>query len=371
VSAASEAFNRVLEIDPGSVPAKMELARLNLASGNADLAARFAEQAVDARPSLDASLLFARTLVARGAMSRAETILRPYVDSTTRADLLSLAGAVYAGIGESDRGRELLEKAARLNPDDVEPIENLVAMDLTAGNVARARALADQRLARQPKDARLLILAARAYGAGGDTDRMIATLRLAIQADSANTAARALLGQVFAAQGKPQEALAEFERVIERDPRSVPAQTMVGFLLESVGRKPEAEQRYRRVLELDERAAVAANNLAWLVLDRSGNLDEALQLAQVAKEVMPEAPDVNDTLAWVYYRRDLPEMALPAMRLALERAPGNPIYHHHAGLIFIKKGDIDAARTSFETALKLDPAFRGAVEAREALTRLQ
>ena len=126
-------------------------------------------------------LLLARTLVARGAISRAETVLRPFVDSTTRADLLSLAGAVYVGIGESDRGRELLEQAARLNPDDVEPIENLVAMDLTAGNVARARALADERLSRQPKDVRLLMLAARTYGAGGDTDRMIATLRLAIQ----------------------------------------------------------------------------------------------------------------------------------------------------------------------------------------------
>jgi Tfp pilus assembly protein PilF len=285
--------------------------------------------------------------------------------------VLSLAGVVYAGIGESERGRALLDKAARLNPDEAEPIEHLVAMDLTAGNVARARALADERLSRRPKDVRLLILAARTYGAGGDTERMIATLRLAIQADAASTTARALLGQVFAAQGKPKEALAEFERVIERDPRSVTAQTMVGFLLESLGRKAEAEQRYRRVLELDGRSGVAANNLAWLVLDRGGNLDEALQLAQVAKEAMPEAPDVNDTLAWVYYRRDLPNMALPPMRLALERAPGNPTYHHHAGLIFLKAGDIEAARTSFEAALKLDPKFSEANETREELSRLQ
>jgi tetratricopeptide (TPR) repeat protein len=371
VPSAMEQFDRILQLDPASVPTRVELARLNLAGGRGATAAQFAQQVADSRPSVDASLLYARTLVASGEISRAETILRPHLESTTRSDVLSLAGEVYVGIGESERGRALLEKAARLNVDDVEPIESLVSMDLALGNIARARVLAEQRLARQPRDARLLILAARTYGAGGDTERMVATLRLAIEADSANTSAYALLGQVFAAQGRLKEALIEYEHVVSRDPASVPAHTMAAFLLERLGRSMEAEKRYQRVLQLDPRSPVAANNLAWLMAERGGDLDTALRLAQVAKEVLPEAPDVNDTLAWIYYRKDLPDMALPAVRLAVEGGPNNAVYHYHAGLVYLKTGDIESARRSFERALRLDPNFSGAAQARQQLTRLQ
>ena len=146
---------------------------------------------------------------------------------------------------------------------------------------------------------------------------------------------------------------------------------MVGFLLEGLGRGAEAEKRYRRVLELEPRAPVAANNLAWLLTERGGNLDEALQLAQMAKQVMPESPEINDTLAWVYYRKELPDLSLPPLRLAIEREPDNPVFHYHAGLVYLKTGEIAAARTSLETALKLNPSFIGATDARDALARLQ
>lgn len=367
---ASAEFNEILRLDPESVPAKMELARLNLATGRSDIASQYAQQAADARPSMEASLLLARTLVGNGEISRAETVLRPHLD-TSRADLLALAGGVYVGIGEEVRGRELLERAAKLDPNDPEPIEALVTMDLASNDIARARRRAEERLATQPKSSHLLVLTARTYGAAGDIERMSTLLQTAIEVDSANTSAYALLGQVYASQGKLAAALREYENLVARDPRSVAANTMVAFLLEGLGRPADAEKRYERVLDLNPRAPVAANNLAWLIAERGGNLDIALQLAQTAKESLPESPDVNDTLAWIYYRKDLPDMALPALRLAVERDPNNVMYRHHMGLAYLKSGDIEAARISFEAALKLNPTYSGAAEAREALRRIR
>jgi putative PEP-CTERM system TPR-repeat lipoprotein len=367
---ATAEFTEVLRLDPESVPARMELARLNLAIGKPDVATDFAQQAADARPSIEASLLLARALVSNGELSRAETVLRPHLASS-RPDLLALAGGIYVGIGEETRGRQLLEQAAAADPTDPEALEALVTMDLQSNNVARARARVDQRLQARPTDSRVLVLGARTRGASGDPAGMVELLNRAIKADSTNTTAYALLGQALAAQGKLAEALREYERVVERDPRSVPAHIMAAFLLEGLGRKAEAEKRYERVLELDPRAPVAANNLAWLIAERRGNLDLALQLAQTAKEGLPEASDVNDTLAWIYYLKDLPDLALPLLRLAIERAPNNPIYHHHSGLAHLKTDDIDSARVSFEAALKLSQTFDGADDAREALRRLR
>jgi tetratricopeptide (TPR) repeat protein len=297
-------------------------------------------------------------------------VLRPHLQSS-RPDLLALAGGVYVGIGDEAKGRQLLEQATIADPGDPEPLEALVTLDLQSNNVARARARADQRLQARPGDSRVLVLSARTRGATGDMTGMVELLNRAIQADSTNTTAYALLGQSLAAQGRLKEALHEYERVVERDPRSVPANIMVAMLLEGLGRTGEAEKKYERVLELNPRAAVAANNLAWLIAERGGDLDFALQLAQSAKEGLPEAPHVNDTLAWIFYLKDLPDLALPALRLAIERDPTNPIYHHHAGLAHLKSGDLDSARVSFETALKISPTFNGSTEAKQALGRLR
>jgi Tfp pilus assembly protein PilF len=369
VSAAAE-FNQILSIDPDSVPAMMELARLNLAAGRSEVAAQFAQQAVDARPSVDTALLLARTLVGRREISRAEIVLRPYLANATSADVLTTAGEVYVGIGESQRGRALIERAAALNPDDPVPVESLVALDLNEGNLRGARATIEPRLMRRPKDSRLLVLGARVAGSGGDSARMAELLKAAVENDPNNTMAYALLGQLYATQGKLEDALREYDRITARDPRSVPAHTMAAMILEGLGRIDDAQKRYQRVLDIDARAGVASNNLAWLYAAHGGNLDQALQLAQTAKESMPETPDVNDTLAWIYYRKELPEMALPPLRIAVERQPANAVYHYHQGLVYMKTGDLDSARESLEKALKLDPRFSGAEDARKALQQL-
>jgi hypothetical protein len=45
--------------------------------------------------------------------------------------------------------------------------------------------------------------------------------------------------------------------------------------------------------------------------ERGGNLELALQHAQAAKSQQPEDAAINDTLGWVYYKRDLPLLAIP------------------------------------------------------------
>jgi Tfp pilus assembly protein PilF len=62
---------------------------------------------------------------------------------------------------------------------------------------------------------------------------------------------------------------------------------------------------------------------------------------------------------------------LPPLKLAVERAPSNAMYQFHLGLVYLKTGDVETARDSLERALKLDPDFSGAAQARQALALLQ
>ena len=216
----------------------------------------------------------------------------------------------------------------------------------------------------------MLALAGRVWAATGDAAKGEEFLRRAIEVDASNLEAYSLLGGLYFSQKKLDQAIAEFDKLAARQPNAMAPQTMVGLILQAQGKNDEAQKRYERLVELNPRAAVASNNLAWMYASRGEQLDKALQLAQAAKAELPDHPDVNDTLGYVYLKKQLPSLAIPPFRFALEKAPDNPAFHYHLGLAYAQTGDKVSARASLERALKLKPDFDGAEDARKVLKTL-
>ena len=71
---------------------------------------------------------------------------------------------------------------------------------------------------------------------------------------------------------------------------------LAGAIHERRGNIPKARESYEKVLALNPRFAPAANNLAWILSEHGGDKDRALALAQTAKELAPEDPQVSVTL---------------------------------------------------------------------------
>jgi tetratricopeptide (TPR) repeat protein len=71
-------------------------------------------------------------------------------------------------------------------------------------------------------------------------------------------------------------------------------------------------EAYERVLAVNPRFAPAANNLAYLLIENSGDKERALQLAHTAKEVAPEDPNISDTLGWILHQRQRLQGVPPA-----------------------------------------------------------
>ena len=124
------------------------------------------------------------------------------------------------------------------------------------------------------------------------------------------------------------------------------------------------------MLAIDSHAAVAANNLAWLSAEHDGNLDVALQLAQTAKSQLPDSPQVNDTLGWVYYKRGLPTLAVSALEQSVRTDPKNACYQYHLGLAYVKTGANRQARESLQQSLTLTPRCEGSADAQATLAAL-
>ena len=171
----------------------------------------------------------------------------------------------------------------------------------------------------------MLALAGRTWAATGDPAKGEEFLRRAIDADPSNLDAYSTwLAQSTSRSEKLDQAVAEFDKLAARQPQAVGPPTMAALILQAQGKDDEARQRYERLVEADPRAAVASNNLAWMYASRGEQLDRALQLAQAAKAEMPDHPEVNDTLAFVYLKKQLPSLAIPPLRLAVEKEPGQP-----------------------------------------------
>ena len=66
---------------------------------------------------------------------------------------------------------------------------------------------------------------------------------------------------------------------------------------------------------------MAKNNLAYLLTESGGDLDRALELAQQAKEQMPDDGSAADTLGWVLLKRGVPSAAIGYLQEAVEQFP--------------------------------------------------
>lgn len=233
-----------------------------------------------------------------------------------------------------------------------------------------AQKLIAARLDSAPRDAEVLLLSARTAVAGGDLTHAEDMLRRLIDIDAGQLRAYDLLGQIYISQRRLAEAQAEFEQIAGRQPRATGVHTMVATLLQLQDRIPEARKRFEAIVENDAQAAVASNNLAWLYATGGDNLDVALNLAQTAKKQLPDRPEVDDTLGWIYYKKNLLTRAADSFQQSIQKDPSNPLYHFHLGLVKARQEDRSKARRALQTALTLDPTFAEAEEARRELERL-
>jgi len=136
-----------------------------------------------------------------------------------------------------------------------------------------------------------------------------------------------LLGLALAAQrlGKTALALQAYESAALLAPADPLPVAMRGQYLEQLKRPADAEMAYRDALRIKPDHAGVMNNLAFLLASQKRQLDEALGLAQAAVQASPGHGNYVDTL----------------------------------GVVQLARGDVKAARQSFEKALLLAPGNAG------------
>ena len=266
-----------------------------------------------------------------------------------------------------DDARVLFEQALTKNPADLEGLAGLVQLNLMQKDPTAAVARINQQITKVPANPGLYLLRGQVQMATKDYRSAEESFNESLRLEPNSTDALLALSKAQLASGSAQQARDSYEKAIQQKPRDARAYLLLGFLDEAEGNWQDAERQYQKLLSIEPDNAIAANNLAYDLLEHSGNIDRAATLAEKAHRLMPRASTMADTLGWAYVKKGTPGRAINLLGPLVGASPDNPIYRYHLGVAYEKNSEADKAREQFERALQLNPPQTERTKIQEAL----
>lgn len=242
----------------------------------------------------------------------------------------------------------------------------LIKVYLASDNYNAAVAACEKEIERSPKSPLAYTLLGQLYAAYKKFPEAESMLQKAIQLEPTFQDPYNILAAVKMDQGKEQQAIAEVKALQKANPENNTAYLFLGAIYERIGDKNQAREAYRQLLEKQPDSWVAANNLAYRLIEDTPDpekLNEALTLAEKAVKIRPDKAIALDTLGWVHYRRGELEKAAVRLEQALEKSPDNPIINYHAAMVLHKSGRNGEAREKINKALISNEEFPDRPEA--------
>jgi tetratricopeptide (TPR) repeat protein len=210
------------------------------------------------------------------------------------------------------------------------------------------------------------------YEVSGDTARAHAHYQMALLARPGYAYALAGLGRIAAARKDYPTAIKYYQqaRVTVKDYAFADELT---DLYRLNGQSAESKKMAAESIDMLANAAQEADEneqmghyadreLAYAYL-KTNELDKALEHAKIEYERRPDNIDVNETMAWVLYKRGEVAEAQKYMQVARRTGSKNPVLLCRAGLILNKLGKTAEGQALIENSLKTAPYLNPELEA--------
>jgi len=223
---------------------------------------------------------------------------------------------------------------------------------------AEARAMLERLLPRSADATYIHVRLANFAVRTGDHARAIEIL-LPLAAENPDRAdVQSQLGDAYQRANKPLEALPYWERASRLDVTNPWPLFEVAFAYAQSGQTDKAKVAYEELLRLAPDHPMGLNNLAWLLSNTGGDLDEALTYAEKARALQPDDASI-DTLGWVYLKQGRAKEAVEEFRHAiLKSSKTRPEYREHLAealnQIRARTGALTPDQTELQSLLAAD-----------------
>lgn len=371
---AAASLTEAVKLAPTGTPGPaISLARVNLRQGNYGPAVNALKPLVDKQAHLaEAKLLLAEGYQKQGNFDAALAIYRPLLEASPQsAQLHFLIGSLFVQQGKRDEARQAFANVLELAPAYIPALEQLVRLEIEAKQIGSAKARVESFTVANPLDAAGFVL--RAQIALIENDRKTAETNLlkAIEFRPEQTTPYMALAQLQIGANRIPDAVATLKQATTRAPSFPGAYILLGVLLEQQKEYAAARTCYEKAVELDGRSADALNNLAYLLSERFGEVDKAIELVQRARDIQPGNPAVADTLGWLLYKKKQYARAVILLDESAAKLPQSGEARYHAGMAHYMVGNEAVARQALQEALALETSFNGSDDARLSLAVLE
>jgi tetratricopeptide (TPR) repeat protein len=328
---AQAQFKEAIKRRPGYQPPRLALAEISLTTGNFKDLIRYVQEL----QSYGVDIPRVRLLRAIGLMSaqgygEARTELtRLLMDDPQFRDARLQLGLLNIAQKRFREAEDLFQKLHATDPLDLRAVEGLAEVRLSQNQFDKAVQVWNAELKKLPDSTPVRQGLARTAMRAGQYDLAITQYQQLAATNPGSAEMRSNLGEAFLAKRDFESALANFEKAKELAPGKPAPTALLARLQQATGRKQQAEENYRRVLASQPDNSMALNNLAFLLADKGGDLEEALRLEQRAQTRQPKNPEFADTLGWIYLKKNMGDSALQIFSQLVRKYPKRPDFRYH------------------------------------------
>ena len=257
----------------------------------------------------------------QGELQQAEKLFRKVVSAQPKnVPALNLLGALCVNSNRAREGTQLILRALRVNPNDVQGLLNL-ALGL--------------------KDL-------------GEYEKAAASLKKANALDAKNVVVLNTLGSIYFDMARPLDAIPVYQKALNLNPNYTECWCNLSAALRETRQFEPAHATALKAIELDANAPQVHFNLAELY-SAQALYSNAIKQYQKVLELSPSNPKALISLASAYRESDHPESALQVLKKLLISDPNNVDAHNAMGYLMEQSGNKKDAAASFSKAISVDP----------------
>lgn len=402
--AAKKRFENILAKDPKNLQALLAMAELVARTGgSADEVAGLIGKAISANPTELTPRLalishYRAAKDTKKAVSAAQDALAALPD---RPELLEAAATVLGEAGDTnqalamygklatlqpnspriylriaelqiaaknkDAAMQSLRKALAIKPDMVEAQRGIIMLDLDAGRIKEAIAMAREIQKQRPKEPPGYVLEGDVHLSQKAFAEAASVYRNGLKQAPSSELATKLYGALLAG-GNRAEADKHAETWLKEHPKDGTFRLYLAEVANARGDYAASAKHYQVLLEAQPNNPLVLNNLAWAAHQRKD--PKALEYAEKANKLAPNNPAIMDTLGVVLADKGDTARGLELLQKAVAAAPQAPAIRLNLAKVQIKAGQKAAARKELDELAKLGDKFPAQAEVSQLIKGL-
>ena len=373
--AATTHLEQILKVDSNYLTAKINLAKIDMATGKLDQARTRVEQAREDYPENTLVMVeLARLEEAGGRPKEAVELLRKAValDESSVTSNLAL-GEIYMRLGMVDELNQHMQKLERLFPGDIQVMRMIGVGHLSQDNPVKARTSFRRMSKAAGYNPPVLLDAAGLLRAAGDLEGAAWSLMKVLEDSPQSIPAQIALAEIQLASGKQQQAAETISQMIRFHPNEPGGYRLQADLALSQGEFSNAVAGYEKAIAMGDsqntvlqlyqayllsgdvragvtfleeniKAAPAGSDSSELTKSlaegylRLGNLNAAGAAYEGLINAGMKDPEVYNNLSMIRFKQGH-EGAMALARKAHELAPESPVINDTLGWLLVKTGN--------------------------------